>query len=104
MKCQHCEKTATFHITELTHPGGPAILHLCEEHARDFFSQEGTSHPATALTNMLSKQLKLEKISDELSAVDNKQCPMCGSTDIDQKYVTTTPYYQCNKCGERFKD
>ncbi|MFO0014659.1 MAG: UvrB/UvrC motif-containing protein [Planctomycetota bacterium] len=83
MKCQHCEKTATFHITELTHPGGPAILHLCEEHARDFFSQEGTSHPATALTNMLSKQLKLEKISDELSAVDNKQCPMCGITFAD---------------------
>jgi protein arginine kinase activator len=83
MKCQHCDKTATFHITELTHPEGPAILHLCEEHARDFFSQEGATHPATALTNMLSKQLKLEKISEELAAVDNKQCPMCGITFAD---------------------
>lgn len=80
MKCQHCDKTATFHITELTDPDGPAVLHLCEEHARTFFNQEGTSHPATALTNLLSKQLKLEKISEELSAVDMKQCPMCGIT------------------------
>jgi protein arginine kinase activator len=80
MKCQHCDKTATFHITELTNPDGPAILHLCEEHARDFFNQEGSSHPATALNKMLSKQLKLEKISEELSAVDKKQCPMCGIT------------------------
>jgi protein arginine kinase activator len=80
MKCQHCDKTATFHITELTNSDGPAILHLCEEHARDFFNQEGSSHPATALNKMLSKQLKLEKISEELSAVDKKQCPMCGIT------------------------
>jgi len=83
MKCQHCDKTATFHITELTNPDGPAIMHLCEEHARDFFSQEGSSHPATALNKMLSKQLKLEKISEELSAVDKKQCPMCGITFAD---------------------
>lgn len=80
MKCQHCEKTATFHITELTHPDGPAILHLCEEHARTFFSQEGPSHPASALTNMLAKQLNLEKVSEDLANVDKKQCPMCGIT------------------------
>jgi transposase-like protein len=36
-------------------------------------------------------------------AVANKQCPICRSTDVDQKYVTTEPYYQCNQCGERFK-
>ena len=36
-------------------------------------------------------------------AVANKQCPTCRSTDVDQKYVTTESYYQCNQCGERFK-
>ena len=36
-------------------------------------------------------------------AVANKQCPICRSTDVDQKYVTTEPFYQCNQCGERFK-
>ena len=35
--------------------------------------------------------------------VANKQCPICRSTDIDQKYVTTEPFYQCNQCNERFK-
>ena len=33
MKCQQCEKPATFHITELT-GGEPQELHLCEDHAR----------------------------------------------------------------------
>jgi hypothetical protein len=36
-------------------------------------------------------------------AVANKQCPICRSTDVDQKYITTEPFYQCNQCGERFK-
>ncbi len=80
MKCQHCEKTATFHITELTSPEGPAILHLCEEHARNFFNQDGPTHPATALTNMLAKQLKLDKVAEDLAVVDKKTCPMCGIT------------------------
>jgi protein arginine kinase activator len=33
MKCQHCDKPATFHVTELTGPE-PVELHLCPEHAR----------------------------------------------------------------------
>ena len=36
--------------------------------------------------------------------VANKKCPMCRSTYIEQNYVTTESFYQCNKCGERFKD
>jgi protein arginine kinase activator len=80
MKCQHCEKTATFHITELTNPEGPSILHLCEEHARTFFQQDGPPHPATALSNMLAKQLKLDKVAEDLATVDKKKCPMCGIT------------------------
>ena len=35
MKCQQCDKSATFHITELT-GGKPQELHLCEEHARQY--------------------------------------------------------------------
>ena len=35
MQCQHCEKTATFHITELA-AGKPQELHLCEDHAREY--------------------------------------------------------------------
>ena len=35
MKCQECEKTATFHITELA-AGKPQELHLCEDHAHAY--------------------------------------------------------------------
>lgn len=80
MKCQHCEKPATFHITELTEPNGPTILHLCEEHARTFLAGEGNATPASALTSILEKQLKMDKVADELAASDKKTCPVCGLT------------------------
>lgn len=38
MKCQRCEKGATFHITELTGEQ-PHELHLCEDHAREYLTQ-----------------------------------------------------------------
>jgi protein arginine kinase activator len=80
MKCQHCEKPATFHITELTEPDGPKVIHLCEEHARTFLSNEGTATPASTLSSMLHKQLKIEKAAEELSNADKKTCPICGIT------------------------
>jgi protein arginine kinase activator len=83
MKCQHCEKPATFHITELTEPTGPTVLHLCEDHARTFLSSEGTASPASALSSMLAKQLKMEKAAEELATADKKKCPICGITFAD---------------------
>lgn len=77
MKCQHCEKPATFHITELTDPSGPVMVHLCEEHARVYLSQESSS-PANALAGMLAKQLKLEQTAEQLAKLDKKTCPVCG--------------------------
>ncbi len=79
MKCQHCEKPATFHITELTEPDGPKVLHLCEEHARVFLSGDAAS-PASALSTILSKQLNMEKAVEELAESDKKTCPVCGMT------------------------
>ncbi len=78
MKCQHCEKPATFHITELTGPSGPVILHLCEEHARIYLSQESSDAPNNALAGMLAKQLKLEQTAEQLAQLDKKTCPVCG--------------------------
>ena len=37
MKCQKCERPATFHITELE-GGKHTELHLCEEHARGYLT------------------------------------------------------------------
>lgn len=78
MKCQHCEKPATFHITELTEPTGPVIVHLCEEHARIYLSQENTESPTNALAGMLAKQLKLDQTAEQLAKLDKKTCPVCG--------------------------
>jgi len=82
MKCQHCEKPATFHITELTEPGGPHQLHLCEEHARVYLAQESSS-PAASVAGVLAKQLKLGQTADELAKLDQKECPVCGITFFD---------------------
>ena len=35
--------------------------------------------------------------------IANRQCPVCRSSDIQQKWVTTKTYFQCNSCGERFE-
>ncbi len=82
MKCQHCEKPATFHITELTEPNGPSILHLCEDHVREYLSggSAATEESTSALAGMLAKQLKLDQTAEQLAAVDQKVCPMCGIT------------------------
>lgn len=80
MKCQQCEKPATFHITELTEPSGPVMVHLCEEHARVYLSQENVDSPTNALAGMLAKQLKLEQTAEQLAKLDKKTCPVCGIT------------------------
>ena len=77
MKCQYCEKPATFHITELTEPAGPQVMHLCEEHARGFLQKEAAS-PTASITGALAKQLNLGQTKQELAELDQKECPVCG--------------------------
>lgn len=79
MKCQYCDKPATFHITELTEPGGPQILHLCEHHARTVLQKEEPS-PIKTITGALAKQLQLGQTKEELRKLDKKECPSCGIT------------------------
>jgi protein arginine kinase activator len=76
MKCQHCEKPATFHITEVLGPDGPQVMHLCEEHARVFLTQGSTS-PSASVAGALVKQLKLGA-SSATAESDQKECPVCG--------------------------
>ena len=77
MKCQYCEKPATFHITELTEPSGPQVMHLCEEHARGFLQKEA-SNPTASIAGALAKQLNLGQTKAELEELDQKECPVCG--------------------------
>ena len=81
MKCQKCEKPATFHITELTGPQ-PQELHLCENCAKTYLLQNEGGPPAVAptLANVLAKQLKLGQAAEELAKLDQRACPKCGIT------------------------
>ena len=87
MKCHHCEKPATFHITELTEPSGPHVLHLCEEHAKAYLSQEATSPGSNTLAGMLAQQLKLDQSAEQIAATDSKTCPVCGITFAEFRNV-----------------
>src|SRR3954471_2966450 len=81
MKCQQCEKPATFHITELT-SGQPVEIHLCETCAKTYLTQGDTgaaSVPST-LASVLAKQLQLGKAAEELAKLDKRACPVCAIT------------------------
>jgi protein arginine kinase activator len=79
MKCQQCNKTATFHITELT-KGKPQELHLCEEHARQYLTQEEEPAVAPSLAGVLAQQLAVGQTAEELAKLDQRACPVCGIT------------------------
>ncbi len=99
MKCQHCEKPATFHITEVLGPDGPQVLHLCEEHAKSFLTQ-GTQNPAAAVAGALVKQFKLGGAA--AADADQKECPVCGITFYEFRnagrwgVLTITPIFRKN--------
>lgn len=78
MKCQKCDKPATFHITELT-DGKPQELHLCEEHAREYLTQ--SSDPSVSVGDVaaaMAQQMKLSQTARELAELDEQTCPVCG--------------------------
>jgi protein arginine kinase activator len=81
MKCQQCNKTATFHITELT-KGKPQELHLCEEHARQYLTQseDEPAGVAPSLAGVLASQLAVGQTAEELAKLDQRSCPVCGIT------------------------
>ncbi len=77
MKCQYCEKPATFHITEITESTGSEVLHLCEEHAKGFLQKE-EANPVASIAGALAKQLDLGQTKKDLEELDRKACPVCG--------------------------
>jgi len=80
MKCQHCEKPATFHITELT-GDEPDELHLCAEHAQNYLTPTAEHEESSpTLAGVLAQQLKLGQTAEELARLDQQVCPVCGIT------------------------
>lgn len=88
MKCQKCERPATFHITELT-GGKPQEFHLCEEHAREYLTQSSSAEPATptsmaaALAQHVAQNMAVGQTAEELAKLDQATCPVCGITFHD---------------------
>ena len=79
MKCQKCQKQATFHITDLT--GDDLLaLHLCPDCAKQYLNtEEAPAQEAEMMSGVLQHQLKpLEQTADDLRALDSKKCPICG--------------------------
>jgi protein arginine kinase activator len=82
MKCQQCDKPAVFHITELE-AGEVRELHLCEDHARVYLNQSeaaGGSPEPKPKGGGLTAPLGVGQTADELAALDQKACDMCGIT------------------------
>ena len=87
MKCQQCEKPATFHITELA-GAEPQELHLCADCAKDYLSPAETiSEPPSSLAGMLAEQLKIGQTAEELARLDQQSCPVCGITFYEFRNV-----------------
>lgn len=81
MKCQKCEKPATYHITELTGQS-PQELHLCEDCAREYLSQgepDGSTTSSLA-GGLLGQSLQVPQTAEELAKLDKRSCPVCGIT------------------------
>ena len=84
MKCQKCDKPATFHITELT-GGKPQELHLCEDHAREYLTSSGgepssMGSMAAVLAQQIAQQMAVGQTAEELARLDQQSCPVCGIT------------------------
>ena len=84
MKCQKCDRPATFHITEMTGEK-PVELHLCEEHANEYLHKNGseiadfTEESPEKLSEQLKKKVSnLQETTRELMELDFRTCPVCG--------------------------
>jgi len=78
MKCQQCDKPATFHITELT-GGKPQELHLCEDHARQYLTASSSEPTAVgSMAAVLANQMAIGQTAEELAQLDQQACPVCG--------------------------
>ena len=82
MKCQQCDKPATFHITELT-GGKPQELHLCEDHARQYLTavRMTSRRVAGSMAGVLATcRMAVGQTAEELAQLDQQACPVCGIT------------------------
>ncbi len=81
MKCQKCDRAATFHITDLI-DGEPNEIHLCEECAQAFLtpSKEEAAEMMPQISGLLANALAVGETADDIARLDQRACPVCGIT------------------------
>ena len=83
MKCQKCEKPATFHITELSDDEVSA-LHYCADCAEIYLKpSESSEEVGEDIGAALTKHLKIGQTAEELHRLDQKKCPVCDISFYD---------------------
>jgi len=84
MKCQKCDKPATFHITDLV-DGEPNELHLCEECAHKFLAPSGgeNAEGLPGVAGFLAQHLAVGETAEQLARLDQRSCSVCGITFLE---------------------
>jgi protein arginine kinase activator len=84
MKCQKCDKPATFHITDLV-DGKPNELHLCEDCAHKFLAPavEEAGEAMPPIAGILAQHLAVGETAEQLARLDEVTCPVCGITFLE---------------------
>lgn len=84
MKCDRCDKQATFHITErVGEQEHWEERHLCEGCARDYLSKPSEADIQSTLASALAQHLKIGQTAEELAKLDEQTCPMCGISFLE---------------------
>ena len=102
MKCQKCDKVATFHITEMNDSSQPEELHLCDEHAYEYLHKNDAKKAdedderscGCACDSECSggdacecereenadeeSDASLKELTEDLMETDFQSCPCCG--------------------------
>jgi protein arginine kinase activator len=100
MKCQKCDKVATFHITEMNDSSQPEELHLCDEHAYEYLHKNdaknadeeerscgcscgsecscGDDCDCDVEFEGEENDASLKELTEDLMETDLQSCPCCG--------------------------
>lgn len=79
MKCQKCEKPATFHITEIDDE--VSALHYCADCAELYLKpSDDEAEVSDEVGTSLTKHYKMGQTAEELHQLDQKKCPVCETT------------------------
>ncbi|MDO5308840.1 MAG: UvrB/UvrC motif-containing protein [Planctomycetia bacterium] len=93
MKCQKCNRTATFHITEMT-DAVPRELHLCSEHAYEYLHGNQDAHDVA------------DSLFEDLAGFQPEESSSEGEDDSLRdatRDLVSTDFNTCECCGMHFQ-